>query len=1050
MLKLKIFLILFIVILGNLYATNYFVDSYGGNDNNYGTNSGIAWKTIAHVNDFSSSPGFEPGDIISFKCGQIFQGITLSPQSSGTEGLPILFNSYSEGDRPVIDRNAFSGDTICIPCVSMENNQSNIKFEGLKFIHGWLENIHVWGGSYNITINNCTVDSAIQGSYDPAAKGMIYVGGPYETPPHHWTITNSSISYSLYGHGMYWDGCKNVLLDHDTVSFNGANGIQIYTGWPDATSPNMADSFVVRYCVIKQNATFGNGETGLFINGATNSLFYYNVIENHSTSHYSGCIQIENDYGVSAGKHGNAPNNNSFYNNTLICHGSGHIAIYLGGDNAYVGIDSLYFKNNIIYSDDISCYAVNMTVSIGTNSQFTNNLYYPSYGSYLFHFGPTNGGNNYQTIDEWKTATNYFTTPAGGYEAGSVTDPDNSTFVNTGFTNLQLKNGSNAILTGTDVSLTQDILGKTVANPPDIGAYQNSAYLSGAISTNTILSGNVAVTGDVTSSIGTTLTISPGTTMKFAPGYSLYVNGQCNAVGNDSLPIKFTSLSGTSYNSWGSLTFDGHSYSNSGILDHVIVSNGNGIYCMNGVITITNSQINNCFGGIYAWNEVPNIEFNVIENPYNVGIDAELSAPTITENRITNTTTSLPIGIYTSEANSFISGNYISGMDVGAGLIESFTETGYFYIQCNNNITGNSYGLVTGFGGVTTMGGVIGQNDWIPAYNSVYSNTGYDIYTFESSYACGGPNYFGEGGGDFYTDETSSIDFDLFGYLTNDPCEGAWQINKNNPLCKNSQLNSSNGNILYGLSSEKDGKIDDAITFYQGMINNDNHTSFALSQLAYIKNKYSKPEITTYLEDLLRSSGKYYSKIKRVLANIYLKDNRFDDAITACNDVINHSSTDYDGRDAKFEKLFVYLNTKKNVQMASQILSELKGTRLTNWVDSLRIKVAENLINNATDQISYKLAGKMENMPQFYDLSQNYPNPFNPNTTIRYQIPKAGMVTLKVYDIIGREVTTLINENKIEGFYTVKFNASKLPSGVYIYQIRVNDYVSSKKMILLK
>ncbi len=85
-----------------------------------------------------------------------------------------------------------------------------------------------------------------------------------------------------------------------------------------------------------------------------------------------------------------------------------------------------------------------------------------------------------------------------------------------------------------------------------------------------------------------------------------------------------------------------------------------------------------------------------------------------------------------------------------------------------------------------------------------------------------------------------------------------------------------------------------------------------------------------------------------------------------------------------------------------------------------------------------------------FSLEQNYPNPFNPTTTLNYQLPESGFVTLKVYDIIGKEIATLVNEQKNQGKYSVNFDASKLASGVYIYRIRVNDYVSSKKMILLK
>jgi hypothetical protein len=89
-------------------------------------------------------------------------------------------------------------------------------------------------------------------------------------------------------------------------------------------------------------------------------------------------------------------------------------------------------------------------------------------------------------------------------------------------------------------------------------------------------------------------------------------------------------------------------------------------------------------------------------------------------------------------------------------------------------------------------------------------------------------------------------------------------------------------------------------------------------------------------------------------------------------------------------------------------------------------------------------------IPIVWKLEQNFPNPFNPSTTINYQISKPGLVTLKIYDILGREIATLINENKVAGFYEINFDASKLASGIYIYQLKSNNFVSSKKMILLK
>jgi len=85
-----------------------------------------------------------------------------------------------------------------------------------------------------------------------------------------------------------------------------------------------------------------------------------------------------------------------------------------------------------------------------------------------------------------------------------------------------------------------------------------------------------------------------------------------------------------------------------------------------------------------------------------------------------------------------------------------------------------------------------------------------------------------------------------------------------------------------------------------------------------------------------------------------------------------------------------------------------------------------------------------------YNLFQNYPNPFNPSTTLKYQIPQNGFVTLKVYDILSKEVATLVNEVKTQGRYEATFDASSLASGVYLYRLNVNDYVDVKKMILLK
>ena len=108
----------------------------------------------------------------------------------------------------------------------------------------------------------------------------------------------------------------------------------------------------------------------------------------------------------------------------------------------------------------------------------------------------------------------------------------------------------------------------------------------------------------------------------------------------------------------------------------------------------------------------------------------------------------------------------------------------------------------------------------------------------------------------------------------------------------------------------------------------------------------------------------------------------------------------------------------------------------TYWKDSTDLIIAgisDNIIRTLT-----------------FNLEQNYPNPFNPITKIKYSIPNSSFVTLKVFDILGRELETLINEEKTAGIYEIDFDASQLSSGVYFYQIKAGEFIQTKKMILIK
>lgn len=88
--------------------------------------------------------------------------------------------------------------------------------------------------------------------------------------------------------------------------------------------------------------------------------------------------------------------------------------------------------------------------------------------------------------------------------------------------------------------------------------------------------------------------------------------------------------------------------------------------------------------------------------------------------------------------------------------------------------------------------------------------------------------------------------------------------------------------------------------------------------------------------------------------------------------------------------------------------------------------------------------------PTDYQLFQNYPNPFNPTTNIEFSIPLSGLVSLKVFNLLGQEIAVLINKELSAGSYKVDFDASKLTSGIYFYSIQTSDYQNTIKMLLLK
>jgi len=622
--------------------------------------------------------------------------------------------------------------------------------------------------------------------------------------------------------------------------------------------------------------------------------------------------------------------------------------------------------------------------------------------------------------------------------------------------------------------------------------------VSGTIASNTTWSGNKYVTGNVTVNSGVTLTISQNTFLFFASGTSLTVNGTLTANGTSVNHITFD-RSGTT-GTWGSIKFDGTGASSS-ILNNVEVFNSTNIQILNDAnIIVENSKIQDCTQGIYIYNSSPQILNNQILNPsqHGIYIDASGKTPLILNNTITKTSANLNykhqegIILYNGTIG-YIAHNSISGFDhgiyVGGGSNAYFTNYSWQNYYLNNRFTGNRYGIMVGWGGYLNAGS--GTNYcW---NNSISSNDYYNIYVYRSSTAWAQNNYWGSGDPKQYVDGAPSflktlpaLSSDPWGYQnavkaftpTDAVIAEAQLITTSaksvpaisdlskskvlSPQTQAAELNNDLGaekdedELMKGILLEQEGKIDEAIEQLKKVVKDKKYGLYAITELAGIKARYGKENIQPYFEDLLKDPNTgNKSRIKKSLAVFYLSKDEDDRATAIFDELKDDKRSKKDNFEGLYEKFNFMLHKKKDVVSAKNLLTELKNKFADDEEAMMHIATSDMLISESNNFALGKKQNVNESsieteVPKEYELSNNYPNPFNPVTTINYQLPKSGNVMLKIFDILGNEVKTLVNEQKEMGKYTVQFDASSLASGMYVYQLRVNDYTSTKKMLLLK
>jgi tetratricopeptide (TPR) repeat protein len=578
------------------------------------------------------------------------------------------------------------------------------------------------------------------------------------------------------------------------------------------------------------------------------------------------------------------------------------------------------------------------------------------------------------------------------------------------------------------------------------------------------------LTQDLTIPAGETWNFAPGVTVKFALNTSLIVNGTLNAVGNSSNKITFD-RSGTT-GTWGSITFNGSAASGS-ILDNVEIKYALDVKCLNGTdVTIQNSLIDHCTQGIYVYNSQPQILNNQILEPVQNGIycNALGKIPLIQNNTITKTSSNMTFRNYQgiwleNHTSSYIAHNDISGfywgIYVGGGSYGLFTNHSLQVFYPNNRIMNNLLGFAAGWGsGIAAGIGMV--YCW---NNSIFNNVSFDVYSYQSSSITAQYNYWGGSSPKQYVDGTSHLDVSQF--LTSDPWGGTLALNSQEIINSDtynsiSPLYSINDNSLFSdiymtINLETTGKVEEAINLYKKMLEKNGNTNFALTSLARIKTQYDRNDLLDYFITLSTTETTYKNIVQKILAGLFLQDNEYVKALNLYDEIIKSNQNNYEGVSARFEKFFAALNYKSDKKAAAKLLSEISLIKLTEeeLISQKEFAVyllygsveSDNKLNKESNESTNSDNSVIAND---YTLNQNYPNPFNSSTMINYSIKDEGLVKLIIYDILGREIASLVKEIKEAGYHSVEFNASQLPSGVYIYTLQVNGFSASRKMLLLK
>jgi photosystem II stability/assembly factor-like uncharacterized protein len=597
----------------------------------------------------------------------------------------------------------------------------------------------------------------------------------------------------------------------------------------------------------------------------------------------------------------------------------------------------------------------------------------------------------------------------------------------------------------------------------EAGVYSLSHVWTGTITDATWITGETyLVDGTLTIPQGVSLTIEPGTEVKFYPNAKLHVRGSLVANGSPSNLITFTSEDPLA--EWSGIEIR-NSTSPQAELSYALIE-----HCAtalqvgsNAIFDLSSCTISDATLGLEFISEI-----------------AEAIAQTVSSNTLTAVTNGVVL-IGTSDVlfkDNIISAYSFEELATGMHFSSSSpkvlrtTIQGFGRgIQClngsspvfedgalggNNRIRNNGTGVRCKDYSNANLG-IKGTGD-VGGQNSIYGNTSYDVQLLNNCQVKGEYNWWGEAPPlttHFNIDGSSALDYMPF--LGEDPNPTNGILGKPPPGGPGSFPTTIPRDLLDALTLRAQGRFSDAMVLLDRVVLSsvidDWIKEWALSEMLAASQGIRNSTLSSYLLETKNSFPSISRVADFLLPHAYQDEGLWEEALEMFEWNMNTYPESELERDALYGLFLNSLYTTPDTAGARMWFAELE----LKYPESDETYIAGIQLQNITatglariESSSSEQKSGDSQVPSAFRLSQNYPNPFNPTTTIKYNMPVDAHVSLKVYDILGRPVISLVEGSQEAGYHQVSLDASRLASGVYFYRLTAGGFSDVRRLIVVK